>query len=211
MLSDWRNFMIEKVVSEFISSNVFVVFDGDYCFIVDAGAKKEEVEKVIAGKKVEGILLTHGHYDHCLRVLEYAKSFGAKVYASEFIKEYLGDGEKNYSEGKFSIQDFSNFNFLSGEGKLKLPHFEIAFKQLGGHSKSDMLYCHGDDIFVGDVVIGRDMGRIDLYGSDKDEMEKSLAYLKALNYLTMHSGHGEDNDKKTQDKVVSLWLRFLTR
>lgn len=204
--------MIGKIVSDLISSNVFVISEGDYCFIVDAGATLEDVEKVVAGRKVEGILLTHGHYDHCARVLDYAKAFDAKIYASEFIKEYLEDGQKNYSEGKFAVSDFSDFKFLKDDrGLLKLPHFDIEYKQLGGHSKSDELYKYQQDIFVGDVVIGRDMGRIDLYGSDKEEMKNSLAYLKDLKYNVMHSGHGEDNSKQTQDKVVSLWLRFLTR
>lgn len=203
--------MIEKVVSDLISSNVFIVSRGDFCFIVDAGAKVEQVEKVVAGRKVEGILLTHGHYDHCARVMDYVQKFGAKVYASGFIKEYLEDGQKNYSEGKFEIHDFSAFEFLKDEGDLKLPHFQLSYKHLGGHSKSDVMFAYGKDIFVGDVVIGRDMGRIDLYGSSKEDMKSSLAFLKDLDYHTMHSGHGQDNDKKSQDKVVSLWLRFLSR
>jgi len=204
--------MIERIVSDLISSNVFVVSDGDFCFVVDAGAKLEEVEKVVSRKTVEAILLTHGHYDHCARVEDYAKHFGTKVYASKEIKDYLQNGEYNYSEGKFSLSDFSSFKFLEGdEGVLDLPHFQVKYKQLGGHSKSDMLYDFEGDIFVGDVLIGRDMGRIDLYGSSKEEMMKSLSFLQEYDYVTMHSGHGDDNDKKTQDKVASLWLRFINR
>ncbi len=204
--------MIERVVSDLISSNVFVVSEGDFCFIVDAGAKVEEVAKVVAGRKVEGILLTHGHYDHCARVLDYVKRFGAKVYASEKIEEYLRDGQYNYSEGKFSISDFSAFEYLKGdEGVLELPHFEIEYKQLGGHSKSDVMFDFKGDLFVGDVLIGRDMGRIDLYGGSKEEMCKSLEVLRKHEYITMHSGHGDDNDKVTQDKVAFLWLRFINR
>lgn len=204
--------MIERIESDLISSNVFVVSDGDFCFIVDAGAKVEEVIEVVAGRKVEGILLTHGHYDHCARILDYVESFSVKVYASEEIKTYLENGEYNYSEGKFSISDFSNFEFLKGdEGVVKLPHFEIEYKQLGGHSKSDVMYDFKGNLFVGDVLIGRDMGRTDLYGGSKEEMMKSLNVLQEHQYVTMHSGHGEDNDKQTQDKVASLWLKFLNR
>ena len=204
--------MIERIESDLISSNVFVISEGDFCFIVDAGAQVKEVQKVVGSRKVEGILLTHGHYDHCARVLDYVKAFGAKVYASEEIKAYLENGDYNYSEGKFVLSDFSNFEFLKGqEGVLNLPHFEVFYKQLGGHSKSDVIYDFKGDLFVGDVFIGRDIGRIDLYGGSKDEMIKSLTRLQEHEYQTMHSGHGEDNDKKTQDKVVSLWLRFLNR
>lgn len=203
--------MIKRIESDLICSNVFVVGEGDFCFVVDAGASVEEVQKVVGSRKVEGILLTHGHYDHCARVLDYVKCFGAKVYASRHIKDYLENGNHNYSEGLFSISDFSAFEFLEEDGVLKLPHFEIAFKQLGGHSKSDMMFAFSGDLFVGDVLIGRDMGRIDLYGSSKQDMMKSLAFLQTQQYVTMHCGHGEDHDKRTQDKVASLWLKFLDR
>ena len=158
------------------------------------------------------ILLTHGHYDHCARVEDYVKAFGAKVFASKEIEDYLKNGEYNYSEGKFFLSDLSNFEyFMEDDGILKLPHFQIKYKQLGGHSKSDMMYDFNGDLFVGDVLIGRDMGRTDLYGGSREEMSKSLSALKEHDYVTMHSGHGEDFDKKTQDKVASLWLRYLNR
>ncbi len=204
--------MVEKIVSDLISSNVFVVSDGDFCFIVDAAAKVDDVKKKVAGRKVEAILLTHGHYDHCARVEDYVKAFGAKVFASNEIEDYLKNGEYNYSEGKFFLSDLSNFEFFEGsEGVLKLPHFQIKYKQLGGHSKSDMMYDFNGDLFVGDVLIGRDMGRTDLYGGSREEMSKSLSVLGGYDYHTMHSGHGEDFDKKTQDKVASLWLKYLNR
>lgn len=203
--------MIEKIESDLLSSNVFVVSLGDYCVIIDAGAVVEEVEKVVKDKKVEAIFLTHGHYDHSARVFSYAKKFGSKIYASKYIKEYLENGEYNYSEGKFSINDFSNFEFLKGNGTVEFPHFNVQYFQLGGHTKSDMIYKINDDIFVGDVLIGRDMGRIDLYGGSKEKMRESLQFLKDLDYKIMHSGHGLDNDKKAQDKVTSLWVKFLSR
>lgn len=203
--------MIERIVSDLISSNVFVLSKNDSCIIIDAGAKVEEVKKVVGKKVVEGIFLTHGHYDHSARVMDYIREFGATVYASEFIKEYLGNGDYNYSEGKFAVSDFSNFKFLSSNGVVSLPTFSIQFRQLGGHSKSDMMFKIGDEIFVGDVLIGRDMGRIDLYGGSKEKMSESLKFLQEIDYKTMHSGHGDDNDKKTQDKVASLWVRFLSR
>lgn len=203
--------MIERIESDLISSNVFVVSQGNCCVIIDAGAKVEEVAKVVGAKKVEAIFLTHGHYDHCARVMDYIKRFGAKVYASQFIKEYLENGDYNYSEGQFVVTDFTDFIFLQESGKVKLPHFEVEFFTLGGHSKSDIMFKIDDDIFVGDVLIGRDMGRIDLYGGSKDKMKDSLKFLQKFNYETMHSGHGGDNDKQTQDKVINLWLRFLNR
>ncbi len=203
--------MTQRLVSKLIDSNVFVYENNDKVLIFDGGAELEDVKKAVGNKKVVAVFLTHGHYDHSFFALEYAKAFACKIYASQFAKEYLQDSEKNYSEGKFAVSDFSDFVFLKGDGKISLCDLEIHYFQLGGHSKSDMAFLVKDEVFVGDVLIGRDMGRIDLYGGDKNEMIKSLKRLLDCKYTTMHSGHGQDNTKFQEDKVAKLWLKFLNR
>lgn len=214
--------MTEKIVSDIIDSNVFVVEKNGKFLIFDAGAKTDDVKNAVESimkkigqphqkPKVLGVFLTHGHYDHCFFAQDYAKTFGCKIYASGFAKEYLQNPDWNYSEGKFWIEDFSDLCFLDGDGQISLGDFKISYYQLGGHSKSDMCFLVGDEIFVGDVLIGRDMGRLDLFGGDKVEMQKSLEKLVSLDYAVMHSGHGDDNPKQLQDKVAKLWIRFLGR
>lgn len=201
----------QRIESKFIDSNVFVVSDGKNCVVIDAGSELSFVEKAVGNLKVLGVFLTHGHYDHSFYALSYAEKFGCKIYASKFAKEYLEDSAKNYSEGHFEVKDFSNFQFLGESGKVTLENFVVEYKQLGGHSKSDMMFKIQDEIFVGDVLIGRDLGRTDLFGGDKEEMKKSLKFLVDENYAVMHSGHGVDNTKQSQDKVAKLWLKFLSR
>ncbi len=203
--------MVERIISEFLDSNVFVVGDENSCVVIDAGAKTEDVEKVVGERKVEGVFLTHGHYDHCVYALEYAKKFGCMVYCSEFAKEYLADGQKNCSEAQFFIRDFSNFEFLSGSGKKTFENLEVEFKELGGHSKGDMIFKIGNNLFVGDLLIGRDIGRIDLFGGGKKQMIESLETLRTQDYDLMFSGHGVENKKHMQDQVCALWLKFLRR
>ena len=204
-----------RLVSNFYESNTFVIEKGGEVLIVDAGVEIEKVANVVGNKKVVGIFLSHGHFDHVAYFEEYAKKFHAKVYASEYIKEYLSDCKKNYStdfvDFKMDIKDFSNFEFLSGSGVLHLGNFDVAYEQLGGHSKSDMCFLVDGELFVGDVIISRGIGRTDLYGGDKNEMIKSLKILGNMDYKIMHCGHGEDYPKSAQDKVVATYLRFLQR
>lgn len=204
-----------RLVSKFYDSNVFLIEKNEEVVIVDAGVELEKVKEAVCGRKVSGILLTHGHFDHTYFVLKYQKEFGCKVFASEKIREYLEDEKKNYStdfKNTFlKVKNFDNFVFLKGGGEVHIGSFEISHLQLGGHSKSDMCYIFGDEIFVGDIVLGRAIGRTDLYGGDKFEMLKSLETLKKLDYKVMHCGHGEDFDKNTQDKVCSIYIKFLSR
>lgn len=42
--------MIERIESEFLGSNVFVVNHDDDCIIIDAGAKLEELKNMLRAK-----------------------------------------------------------------------------------------------------------------------------------------------------------------
>ena len=74
-----------------------------------------------------------------------------------------------------------------------------------------MIFKINNEIFVGDLLIGRDRGKIDLYGGSKKEMKNSLQFLQNLDYEIMHSGHGEDSLKINQNRVLNLWIKFLER
>lgn len=203
--------MVERIVSNYLKSNVFIVKSDQTCLIIDTGCELEKVKQTVGNLKVAGVLLTHGHYDHSTYALDYAVAFNCQIFASEYIKEYLQNPEYNYSENNFKVEDFSHFKFLHGDGKLLLEDFEVEYFQKAGHSKADMIFKINNEIFVGDLLIGRDMGKIDLYGGSKKEMKNSLQFLQNLDYEIMHSGHGEDSLKINQNRVLNLWIKFLER
>lgn len=202
-----------RLVGDIYDSNVFVENIDKNIFIIDAGANFDKINDV--AENVRAIFLTHGHFDHAYFVEDYAKKLDVKIYASKKIREYLEEPKKNYSTDfncdLLKITDFSNFVFLQGDGEVKIDAVVIKYFQMGGHSKSDMCFLIGEDLFVGDLIIGRGIGRMDLYGGSKQEMIKSLKKLATLNYKTMHCGHGEDLSKEMADKVISTYLKFLTR
>lgn len=202
-----------RLVGDIYDSNVFVENIDKNIFIIDAGANFDKINDVT--ENVRAIFLTHGHFDHAYFVEDYAKKLNVKIYAREKIREYLEEPKKNYSTDfncdLLKITDFSNFVFLQGDGEVKIDAVVIKYFQMGGHSKSDMCFLIGEDLFVGDLIIGRGIGRMDLYGGSKQEMIKSLKKLATLNYKTMHCGHGEDLSKEMADKVISTYLRFLSR
>lgn len=201
-----------RIVGDIYESNVFITKN---TLIVDAGANLEKLEKCLAGCKVGGVLLTHGHFDHTYFAMDYAQKYGVKIYASVKIEEYLREPKKNYSTDfdgmELKIDDFSNFVLLHGDGEFSAQNAKVKYFQLGGHSKSDMCFLVGDDLYVGDTIIGRGIGRMDLYGGNKQDMLESLKKISALSYKTMHSGHGEDLTKEMADKVIATYIRFLSR
>ena len=74
--------MVERVVGDINKSNVFIVGDDKSCFVVDAGANLETIKNSVRQRRVEGILLTHAHYDHFFYVMDYAQEFGCQVFCT---------------------------------------------------------------------------------------------------------------------------------
>ena len=202
---------IKRVVSQYLDSNVFVLAKNNQVVIVDAGVEVEQIAKIIADKKVLGVLLTHGHYDHSLFAGEYAEKFDCKVYCSNEALHTLADGEENYSEGQFIVTDFSRFVVCEDSEKIILGEFEIEFLQTKGHSRCSASFLIEKQLFSGDTLFAQGIGRTDLVGSNKYEMLSSLERLEKVDFEYAYSGHGESSTKEEQQKNIAIFKRFLKR
>ena len=201
---------IERIISNHLESNTFVLKNEDEVLIIDTGATLKQIQEVVGNGKVVGILLTHGHFDHAFYAPQIAQHFNCKIYAASAAKENLSDPEKNYGEN-FKIEDFSNFVFLRSEKELSLGSFKINIFSLPGHSKCSLGFLIDDVLFAGDVVFNKGIGRTDLYGGDKKEMLSSLKLIQHLNFRTLASGHGENSTAESQARNLQSFIRFLSR
>lgn len=201
---------IQQIIGDFLDANVFLVEKDGQALIVDSGASVDKIKEALGDKKIVGALLTHAHYDHACHCLDYAKDFGCKIYVSERGKEILQDHEKNYSED-FEVKNFSVFQFLKGDGAMRIGDFEVQYFATPGHSPCAICYKIGDDLFAGDTLFSNSIGRTDLYKSDKKEMISSLEKLDKIKFKICHSGHGEDSTFDRQKRNIKVFLRFLQR
>ncbi len=202
---------VTRIVSNILDSNVFVVEKNGHCLIVDCGAEVEKVASIVGNLSVDGILLTHGHFDHAVYCNEYAKLFGAKIYADVKAVEAMSDSIANYSNGEFALNDFSNIITIYGDKKIKLGEFEIDCISASGHSACSQCYLIAGNLFAGDVLFENGIGRTDLIGSDRKEMIKTLNKLEEIEFDKVFSGHGEESDRTDQLKNISIFKRFLQR
>ena len=53
-----------KYMHGVMEQNTYVLLNGKFALIIDAGAEIEEVKEVIGKRKVVGVMLTHLHFDH---------------------------------------------------------------------------------------------------------------------------------------------------
>jgi hydroxyacylglutathione hydrolase len=154
----------------------------DKALIVDPG---EEAPKLLGaieqlGVKLEGILLTHTHFDHVGAVAPVAEATGAEVWVPEIEKPVLADIMSFVPWPGFGpYESYDAEHTLAGGEKLELAGFEIDVLFTPGHSPGHVTYSIADEraLFSGDVLFQGSVGRTDLPGGDWGTLLESIRML----------------------------------
>ncbi len=154
----------------------------DRALIVDPG---EEAPKLLAaieelGLTLEGILLTHTHFDHVGAVAPVAKATGAEVWVPRIEKPVLADINRFVPFPGFGpFESWNAEHTLEGGEQLELGGFEIDVLFTPGHSPGHVTYALPDEqaLFSGDVLFQGSVGRTDLPGGDWPTLLESIRTL----------------------------------
>jgi len=132
--------------------------------------------EAMGGKKIEKILLTHIHRDHCGGALELKKRCGAKVGIARVRAGYLGGEDFAYGEGERIPYD---------GGELKVVHTP-------GHESGHCCFYETKQeiLFTGDHILGRGTTVIPPPDGDMALYIHSLEKLLGLKLRLLLPGHG---------------------
>jgi len=181
-----------------VQENTFILRrDGsDRALIVDPG---EEAPRLLAaidelGVTLDGILITHTHFDHVGAVAPIAEATGAEVWVPEIEKPVLADIMSYVPWAGFGPFDsWDAEHTVKGGEKLELAGFEIDVIFTPGHSPGHVTYSIPDEgaVFSGDVLFQGSVGRVDLPGGDWPTLLESLGTLvdSLPEDTRVHPGH----------------------
>ena len=91
---------IQEITGGMLPTNCFIVTDEEtgISAVIDPGFISDELfDKIKELKKVDAILLTHGHFDHIMGVKTVQDMTGAKIYMHELEKDFATDSRLNLS------------------------------------------------------------------------------------------------------------------
>lgn len=182
-----------KIINGKVASNVYIVTYHDQTYIIDPGFDYNSIFSYIDSNnlKVNAILLTHGHYDHCSAVDKIVSKYNVKTYMD--LKDMIFI-ENPYSNSKIargmSIKLTTNIEDIYS---LNDPNIKI-YSSPGHSPGSVVIHFKGESsLFVGDTIFKESIGRSDLPGSDSDELSKSLSMILSFPPNTvLYPGHGEN-------------------
>lgn len=148
------------------------------------------------GLRIKKILLTHGHCDHIESLDELVKKTGAEVYINSLDKLKLTDDFLNLSDYFSDYMDCAAPHYsgsvsdAENGGSIILDELTVKILHTPGHTSGSVCYFIGNNIFSGDTLFCRSIGRTDMTDGSYTEM---LGSLKALSELegdyTIYPGH----------------------
>jgi len=150
--------------------------------IVDPGEEAPRILKLVEelGVSVEGILLTHTHFDHIGAVAPVAAATGAPVWCPEIEVPVLADINSFVPWPGFGpFESYETDHTVAGGEKLDPAGFEIDVIFTPGHSPGHVTYSvpAGQALFSGDVLFQGSVGRTDLPGGDWGTLLESIRTL----------------------------------
>ncbi len=192
---------IKKMVLSICSTNCYIIYNAKTMkgLILDPAADSDTIDANVKmlGVDIEGILLTHGHFDHIGAADDLKKKYGVKVYAHEDEADVTENGLLNLS-AMFQGNDSVKVDVRLHDGDVfELCGFSIKLIHTPGHTKGSSCYIINDGekdrLFSGDTIFCGSYGRTDFPTGDfKQLIDSILNKLLVLDEdLEVYSGHGE--------------------
>lgn len=190
---------IQRFTGGILESNGYVLYqnEGQTCYIIDPGYNSKVYLDYLKKNdlKLEGILLTHHHYDHTGAVDRLKKELDCSVYLHRAdcdmykkpVDVYMEDGD---------VIDI---------GREKLVVISTP-----GHTRGSVCFFSAKSriAFTGDTIFNVDLGRTDLEDGSEEEMRHSIIDIidKWDNDIMIYPGHG---DGCTMKKVRKINREFI--
>jgi len=154
----------------------------DRALLVDPGEEAPRLLGAIEelGLTLEGILLTHTHFDHVGAVAPLARATGAEVWVPEIERPVLADINSFVPWPGFGpFESWEAEHTLVGGERLELAGFAIDVIFTPGHSPGHVTFSVPDErvAFSGDVLFQGSVGRTDLPGGDWPTLLESIGAL----------------------------------
>ena len=187
---------VVPIASPSFGSNTYLVTSGTHALVVDPSVSVGAICATAdeEGVVIDGVLLTHGHYDHMLSMDALCKELHIPSMIHQEDAEMLTDGKKNAFYHLFGQErTFRPADRLLSDGEtIALGDERIRVIHTPGHSRGSSCFLCGDDrLITGDTIFAEGFGRYDLYGGDAATLKRSLSLLRSMNpRLRIYPGHG---------------------
>jgi glyoxylase-like metal-dependent hydrolase (beta-lactamase superfamily II) len=147
---------------------------------IDPGGDLDRIDEGLAqtGAKLEKVLVTHGHVDHCGRAAEYARRHGVPIEGPHvddrfWIDQLPASGAKYGWPG---LEAFEPARWLSQGDTVSFGNVTLQVAHCPGHTPGHVVFFHPDSrlAVVGDVLFQGSIGRTDFPRGNHQQLLDSI-------------------------------------
>lgn len=225
-----RDFAVDDPVAAQMMNFVYLVGDRETreCVVVDPAWDVDALARIAAGDdmKIVGALGSHYHPDHLGgEMMGYSVTGASRLLEILPVKVHVQEKEIPWVKRVTGLSD-SDLQAHAGGDTLKIGEIPIQFVHTPGHTQgSSCFLVGGTRLVAGDTLFVGSCGRVDLPGSDPEEMYRSLTQrlAKLPDDVALYPGHdygdaptstlGAERRSNYAMKVPTLerWLEMMGR
>ena len=185
---------IEVLQDNYNFANTYLVSNGTNAIIIDPACDIKYLKKHVKDKKILGVFLTHGHFDHFKNLDDTLKEFNVKCYLHKNAYEKVMNIETSYAKmfGCFKTPDVTkeDFIFVNDGQSITLENIKVKTIFTPGHTNCSVVFIIDELMFSGDTLFNMSVGRTDLATGNSAVQMNTLNMLKKMkiDYI-IYPGH----------------------
>lgn len=188
---------IEKMVVGEMDANCYVLADEntDEALVIDPGGSADQILDLIQENNwdIKYVVNTHGHIDHIAANKKILEQSNAQLLIHRADANFLEDSELNLSAfvGGPQLQSPVADQLLESGSQISCGSFDLEVLHTPGHTRGSICLLGANQIFSGDTLFSKGIGRTDLATGSREELDQSLAeIIKLKDELMVFPGHG---------------------
>jgi glyoxylase-like metal-dependent hydrolase (beta-lactamase superfamily II) len=194
--------IVQRIPAGVYAANCYLLVDEETkeCAVIDPGGDAEDIIKYIkeADVIVQHILLTHGHADHTGAVGKLKEEFNVSAHIHKKDGDYITNGEFIFGPLKYKGDNVLLTKDICEGSVFRIGNIEIRCIETPGHTPGGVCFIAENQIFTGDTLFLRSIGRTDLRGGNFDILLESIRNKLLIldRDMIVYPGHGPNTSIK---------------
>ena len=198
-----------------LQANCYLLETDSHCLLIDPADSADFLAETIVSKgyTLDGMLATHGHFDHVMATGELQMNFLVPLYiheADHFLLDRIQTTAQHFLSASPAILPITKKKSIH-EGALTIGIFSVQILETPGHTPGSIcIYIPEEGIlFSGDTLFYHAVGAWNHQYSQKELVQQSVKKILALPEGTrILPGHGEETtvDEEKENHTVAAFF-----